>query len=108
MLKKIFQPKVCVALLVALLMVSVCVSPFAGYYFMEGVLGPVFNTSVILIVTPILLGVVYAILISIETEPEKPSEKRKNGFAIAYACVFTIFYVIDIWAIVYAIIRNLH
>ena len=82
MLKKIFQPKVCVALIVALLLVSVCVAP-------------------------ILLGVIYAILISIETEPEKPSEKRKNGFTIAYACVFALFYIIDIWAIVYAIIQNL-
>ncbi len=103
MLKKIFSPKVCVALIVALLMVSICVSPFAGYYFM----GTAINTSVILVVAPILLGVIYAILISIETEPEKPSEKRKNGFAIAYACVFALFYIIDIWAIVYAIIQNL-
>ena len=103
MLKKIFQPKVCVALIVALLMVSICVSPFAGYYFM----GTALNTSTLLVITPILLGVIYAILISIETEPEKPSDKRKNGFAIAYACIFVVFYVIDIWAIVYAIIQNL-
>ena len=76
MLRKIFQPKVCLALIVALILVSVCVSPVAGYFFM----GTALNTSVILVVTPILLGVIYAVLISIETEPEKPSEKRKNGF----------------------------
>ena len=107
MLKKIFQPKVCVALIITLLMVSVCVSPFAGIFFMENWFGPIFNTSVILVVTPILLGIIYAILISIETEPEKPSEKRKNGFAIAYACIFTLFFVIDIWAIIYTIITRL-
>ncbi len=102
MLRKIFQPKVCVALILVLLMVSICISPFAGVYFM----GTPINTSTLLVITPILLGVVYAILISIETEPEKPSDKRKNGFAIAYAAVFTVFYIIGIWAIVYAILNG--
>jgi len=100
MLRKIFQPKICVALIIALLLVSVCIaSNFAV---------PVFgglNSSTFVILSPILLGVIYAVLVSIETEPEKPSDKRKNCFAIGYAITFAAFYAFDIIMIVYTLVK---
>ncbi len=105
MLKKIFQPKICLALIVLALVVSICIVPFTTSYFMYDLIGAVIPTGTLLVLLPIVLGIVYAILISIETEPSKASEKRKNGFAIAYACVFTVFYALNIWVIVYAIMQ---
>lgn len=100
MLRKIFQPKICVALIIALLMVSVCVASTVAVPVFGGL-----NSSTFVILSPILLGVIYAVLISIETEPEKPSDKRKNAFAIAYACTFAAFYIFDIALIVYTFVK---
>ncbi|MBQ3053639.1 MAG: hypothetical protein IJC89_01890 [Clostridia bacterium] len=99
MLRKIFSPKICIWLIIAALLVSICFVPFTGSYF--------FNTNIptgtLLVLLPILLGVVYAILIS--CEDVKMSEKKKNGFAIAYACIFTVFYILNIFTIIYAIMQ---
>ncbi len=99
MLSKIFKPKVCLWLIVALLVVSICFVPFTTSYFM----GTKIPTGTLLVLLPILRGVIYAIVIS--CEPEKMTDKKKNAFAIAYACLFVVFYALDIWAIVYAIMK---
>lgn len=99
MLAKIFKPKVCVALIVALLMVSICFVPFTTTYF----LGTVIPTGTLLVLLPILLGVIYAIVIS--CEPAKKTEKQIKGFAIGYAAMFVVFYALDIWVIIYAIMH---
>lgn len=101
MLTKIFKPSVCVWLIVLLLVVSICFVPFTTSYFLEGVIGPHIPTGTLLVIFPILLGVIYSIIIS--CEPDK--KEKKQGFAIAYASIFAAFYALDIWAIVYAIIR---
>ncbi|MDP4118275.1 MAG: hypothetical protein Q8873_03675 [Bacillota bacterium] len=99
MLKKIFNYKVCVWLIVILLVVSICFVPFTTSYFM----GTKIPTGTLMVLYPILLGVIYAILVS--CEPEKMTEKKQTGFGIAYACIFVVFYALDIWAIVYAIMK---
>lgn len=101
MLKKIFQPKVCVAIIIVLLMISICLVPFTSTFFM----GTGIPTGTCLVLLPLVLGIIYAVLISIETEPEKRSEKRKNGFAIAYAGVFALFVGLNIWVIIYALMK---
>ena len=100
MLRKIFKPKTCVWLIVALLMVSICFVPFTNTLFM----GSPIPTGTLLVLLPILLGVVYAIVVSCEPV-DKMTDKKKNGFAIGYAIMFVLFYVLDIAVIIYAVMN---
>ena len=84
-----------------MLMISICLVPITITYFM----GSRIPTGTCLVILPLLLGIIYAVLISVETEPAKRSEKRKNGFAIAYASVFTVFVALNVWVIVYALMK---
>ena len=99
MLSKIFNYKICVWLVVILLVVSICFVPFTTSYFM----GTKIPTGTLMVLLPILLGVIYAILVS--CEPDKMTDKKKSGFGIAYASTFVVFYALDIWVIVYAIMK---
>ncbi len=99
MLRKIFNPKVCVALIVAALVISICFVPFTTSNFMDTSI----HTGALLVLCPILLGIIYCIVVSFEPEIKKNEESKLNGFGIAYACIFTVFYALNIWVIIYAV-----
>ena len=101
---KIFDKySVCVWAIVILLMASVVIVPFApGRLSLFGARIPL---TPILVMLPILMGIVYAVLVSYETP--KMTEKKKNVFRIIKAVSFILFYVLTIAVIVYAAVKGM-
>ncbi len=96
---KIFDKyTVCVWAIVILLMASVTIVPFApGSFSLFGLRVPL---TPILVMLPIIMGIVYAILVSYETP--RMTEKKKNVFRIIKAVTILVFYILTIAVITYA------
>ncbi len=101
---KIFDKyAVCVWAIVILLLVSVTLVPFApGRLSVFGFRMPL---TPLLVLIPILMGIIYAILVSYETA--KMSEKKKNVFRIIKMVTFIVFYILAIAVIAYAAARGM-
>ncbi len=101
---KIFDKySVCVWAIVILLMASVVIVPFApGRLSLFGTRIPL---TPVLVMLPILLGIIYAIVVSYETP--KMTEKKKNVFRIIKAVSIILFYVLTIAVVVYAAVNGM-
>lgn len=101
---KIFDKySVCVWAIVILLMASVVIVPFApGRLSLFGARIPL---TPVLVMLPILLGIIYAIVVSYETP--KMAEKKKDVFRIIKAVSIILFYVLTIAVVVYAAVNGM-
>ncbi len=101
---KIFDKyTVCVWAIVILLVTSITIVPFApGAFTIFGLRIPL---TPILVMLPILMGIVYAILVSYETPAM--TAKKKNIFRIVKLITFLLFYVLTIAVIVYAAVKGM-
>lgn len=88
--------KILIWLVVGLIVVSVCIVPFAPKRLFGIPMTP------ILVMLPILLGIGYAIIVSYEKP--KMTEQQKFKFRLAKAILFIVMYILSIAAFVYALI----
>lgn len=102
-LKLFDKYSVCVWAIVILLLASVTIVPFApGRLTIFGARIPL---TPILVMLPILMGIIYAIIVSYET-PHMP-ENKKNVFRILKAVTLLVFYILAIAVVTYAAIKGM-
>lgn len=95
---------VCVWAIVVLLVAAVVIIPFAPGY-LPSIFGLRIPLTPVLVLMPILMGILYALIVSYE-QP-KMSKERKNVFRILKAIDFVLFYALTITTIVYAAVNGM-